>query len=264
MTAHLFAISFDASEPLRLAQFWSGSWAGSSPTIPTTASCSCPRDDNGFRIRFAAEPAAEGRPEPDALRPDQQSLEDQRQTVARALELGARTPTSASARKRITWCSPTPRATSSASSSRATGSLPAAASSARWPATVRRTSATSGARRWAGRWSGTRTRRPRSSRRAAARSSPGVARHRCRDGPGSGAFRHRSACRRRPAGRGRPSALARRDPRRRRPGWGRPSRAGRPRRSGVQPPDVPLAGAHDVHAAAGWTTAAPVGQSDPP
>jgi hypothetical protein len=61
--------------------------------------------------------------------------------------------------------------------SRATISLLTADSSERFRATVRRRSGISGAKRWAGRWSGTRTKRLRSARRAAVRSSRGAVRH---------------------------------------------------------------------------------------
>ena len=58
-------------------------------------------------------------------------------------------------------------------SSRATTSSPTADSSERSRATARRRSGTSGAGRSAGRWSGTRTRRPRSARRTAVRDHVG-------------------------------------------------------------------------------------------
>ena len=127
---------------------------------------------------------AEDRPEPDAPRPDQPPRSrTSRRPWQRRSGSAPGTSTSGSARRRGTSCWPTPRATSSASSSRATTSSPTAGSSVRWRATGRRRSGTSGARRWAGRWCGTRTRRPRSSRRTAARRSPGAARRSTR-GPG--------------------------------------------------------------------------------
>ena len=61
-----------------------------------------------------------------------------------------------------TSCSPIRKATSSASSSRPTTSSPPADVSDRSRATVRERSGTSGAKRSVGRWSGIRTRKPRS------------------------------------------------------------------------------------------------------
>ena len=105
---------------------WAGRW-------PTTALDVCsPSDDTGFRIRVPADPGAEDRPEPDALRPDQHVPRGPAGRRWRGRSSSAPgTSTSASARRRGTWCSPTPRATSSASSSRATTSWPTADSSAR-------------------------------------------------------------------------------------------------------------------------------------
>ncbi|SCG74225.1 VOC family protein [Micromonospora coxensis] len=86
MTSHLFAISFAASEPPRLARFWSG-LLGWEPADDDTL---LPADDTGFRLRFVAT----GEPKTGQNRAHfdltSDSLEDQRRTVARALEWGAR------------------------------------------------------------------------------------------------------------------------------------------------------------------------------
>ncbi|RAO16522.1 VOC family protein [Micromonospora noduli] len=90
MTAHLFAISFDASEPLRLAQFWSGLLGREIADDPHEGVLLLPANDNGYHIRFAPNPqpkVVQNRMHFDLT---SSSLEDQRQTVARALELGAR------------------------------------------------------------------------------------------------------------------------------------------------------------------------------
>ncbi|RAN96557.1 hypothetical protein ONO23_02538 [Micromonospora noduli] len=90
MTAHLFAISFDASEPLRLAQFWSGLLGREIVDDPHEGVLLLPANDNGYHIRFAPNPqpkVVQNRMHFDLT---SSSLEDQRQTVARALELGAR------------------------------------------------------------------------------------------------------------------------------------------------------------------------------
>ncbi|WP_430501620.1 VOC family protein [Micromonospora trifolii] len=90
MTAHLFAISFDASEPLRLAQFWSGLLGRKIVDDPHEGVLLLPTNDNEFHIRFA--PNQQPKVVQNRMHFDltSSSLEDQRQTVARALELGAR------------------------------------------------------------------------------------------------------------------------------------------------------------------------------
>ncbi|MCG5437862.1 VOC family protein [Micromonospora foliorum] len=90
MTAHLFAISFDASEPLRLAQFWSGLLGREIADDPHDGVLLLPADDNAYHIRFT--PNQQPKVVQNRMHFDltSSSLEDQRQTVARALELGAR------------------------------------------------------------------------------------------------------------------------------------------------------------------------------
>ena len=126
------------------------------------------------------------------------------------------TSTSGSAPRRVMWCSPTPKATSSASSSRATASSPTVDRSGRWRATARSRSGTSGARRWGGRWSGTRTRRPRSVRRAAVRRSAGAVRRWRRRTGGTGRTSTSVRLSTGTTGRGRPSRHPRSDPHRHR------------------------------------------------
>jgi hypothetical protein len=46
-------------------------------------------DDSGFPDRVLPDPGAEGRPEPDPLRPASTSLANQQETVAKAVALGA-------------------------------------------------------------------------------------------------------------------------------------------------------------------------------
>src|SRR4051812_34172799 len=86
MTAQLDAVCFAANQPRRLARFWSG-LLGREAADDVTLS---PDDETGFRIRFVAtdEPkTAQNRAHFDLT---SASPEDQQQTVARALELGAR------------------------------------------------------------------------------------------------------------------------------------------------------------------------------
>jgi catechol 2,3-dioxygenase-like lactoylglutathione lyase family enzyme len=90
MTVHLEALCVDALDPLGLARFWSGvlAWpiasdaAGGPELVPT--------DDTGFRIRFL--PSLEPKTVPNQVHFDlrSSSLEEQDQTVARALALGGR------------------------------------------------------------------------------------------------------------------------------------------------------------------------------
>jgi hypothetical protein len=90
MTAELFALCFDADAPSRLARFWAGvlDWENGEDTHGGVTLL--PGDDTGFRLRFL--PAAKPKTDPNQTHFDltSQSLEHQRNTVARALELGAR------------------------------------------------------------------------------------------------------------------------------------------------------------------------------
>jgi hypothetical protein len=86
MTCHLFAVCLAANQPPRLERFWSGllGWE------PAAGAMLLPSDDTGFRIRLVPieEPkAGQNRAHFDLT---STSLEDQRRTVAMALELGGR------------------------------------------------------------------------------------------------------------------------------------------------------------------------------
>ncbi|MCW2917644.1 MAG: hypothetical protein JWN52_5712 [Actinomycetia bacterium] len=52
MTCQLFAVCFDASQPLRLARFWSGILGWEMADDPHDGVALLPSDDTGFRIRF--------------------------------------------------------------------------------------------------------------------------------------------------------------------------------------------------------------------
>lgn len=88
MTCSVFALRFGARDPARLAEFWSGvlGWPadGLDPTVLV------PNDDTGFVIDFFS--LLEPKIGSNQMHVDltSTSLEDQRQTVARALRLGAR------------------------------------------------------------------------------------------------------------------------------------------------------------------------------
>ncbi|MFI7503404.1 VOC family protein [Streptomyces sp. NPDC049687] len=90
MTSRLSALCFGASRPLDLARFWSGVLGWEMTEDPRDGPTLVPGDDTGFSLRFL--PAQEPKVGQNRMHFDltSTSLEDQRQTVARALELGAR------------------------------------------------------------------------------------------------------------------------------------------------------------------------------
>ena len=91
MTAELFALTFKANDPQRLAGFWAGllGWE-TAGDVDHDAVALLPNDDTGFRLRFrptSAEKTGRNRMHFDLTSP---SLEGQEATVGRALSLGAR------------------------------------------------------------------------------------------------------------------------------------------------------------------------------
>ncbi|MFF3417599.1 VOC family protein [Streptomyces sp. NPDC002698] len=88
MTSQLFAICFNATRPSDLARFWSGVLGWERADGPKDDVAILPRDTAGFRIRFL--PSQEPRTGRNRAHFDLTSAspEDQRETVARALELG--------------------------------------------------------------------------------------------------------------------------------------------------------------------------------
>jgi catechol 2,3-dioxygenase-like lactoylglutathione lyase family enzyme len=86
MTCHLVALCFDANDPSGLARFWSGVLGRELVDGPVLL----PSDDTQFPIGFL--PTREQKTGPNQAHFDLTSatLEDQQQTVARALELGGR------------------------------------------------------------------------------------------------------------------------------------------------------------------------------
>ena len=131
MTAELVALGIDANDPATLARFWSGvlGWriVGTRPAAPPSSH----GDDTGFSIRFLHSPDKKSGRELAAPPSDQQLAR-----ASTADDLTGRSPSvlatwmSGSFRRSSMWSWPTRRATSSASSSRATSGWPTAAFSA--------------------------------------------------------------------------------------------------------------------------------------
>jgi hypothetical protein len=90
MNAQLVALTFDANDPLRLAHFWAGVLGRDMSAGPGDGLVQLPSDGTGFRIRLL--PTRHGKAGPNRIHLDltSTSLEDQQQTVAGALDLGAR------------------------------------------------------------------------------------------------------------------------------------------------------------------------------
>ncbi|MEH1101603.1 VOC family protein [Micromonospora sp. CPCC 205561] len=90
MTCQLFAINFEAGRPAGLARFWSGLLGRESTDDPAGGVALLPAGDTGFRIGFL--PTRQPKLGQNRMHFDLTSTspQDQRQTVARALELGGR------------------------------------------------------------------------------------------------------------------------------------------------------------------------------
>jgi predicted enzyme related to lactoylglutathione lyase len=90
MTCHLFALCFDASHPLRLARFWGGVLGWKMAGGPQDGIALLPGDDTGFRLRFLRAQEQKTGQNQMHFHLTSTSLDDQQQTVARSLGLGAR------------------------------------------------------------------------------------------------------------------------------------------------------------------------------
>ncbi len=90
MTSELVALCFDAREPLRLAGFWAPILGWAMADDPDDGVTLLPSDDTGFQIRFLQ--TQEPKTGQNQMHFDltSTSLDDQQQTVARSLRLGAR------------------------------------------------------------------------------------------------------------------------------------------------------------------------------
>src|SRR5215469_8359890 len=90
MTCQLLALSFDANDPLRLARFWAGILGWEMADDPRNGVAILPSDDTGFRFRFLRTQEEKTGQNQMHFHLTSTSLEDQQQTVARSLGLGAR------------------------------------------------------------------------------------------------------------------------------------------------------------------------------
>jgi predicted enzyme related to lactoylglutathione lyase len=90
MTAQLFALCIDANDPPRIARFWAAVLGWELVEDRDDGVALLQSDDTGFRIRLL--PTEEQKTRQNQMHFDltSTSLDDQRATVARALELGAR------------------------------------------------------------------------------------------------------------------------------------------------------------------------------
>ncbi|MFJ2395792.1 VOC family protein [Streptomyces sp. NPDC087843] len=90
MTSQLFAICFRATRPSDLARFWSGVLGWELADGPEDDVAILPPDAAGFRIRFLPDQEPKTGRNRAHFDLTSASPEDQRQTVARALELGGK------------------------------------------------------------------------------------------------------------------------------------------------------------------------------
>ena len=90
MTSQLIALCFDASDPIRLARFWAGVLGWEIADDPYGGTALLPSDDTGFRMRFVATQEPKAGKNQMHFDLTSTSLDDQQETVARSLGLGAR------------------------------------------------------------------------------------------------------------------------------------------------------------------------------
>jgi predicted enzyme related to lactoylglutathione lyase len=90
VTSRLFAVCFDAHDPLRLSRFWAGVLGWEIADRPDDGVALLPGDDTGFRIRFLPTHEQKGGQNQMHFDLTSTSLEDQQRIVATSLELGAR------------------------------------------------------------------------------------------------------------------------------------------------------------------------------
>jgi len=89
MTCQLVALTFDASDPVRLARFWAGVLGWEMAGDGQDGAALLPSDDTGFHLRFLPSPQQKAGQNQMHFDLTSTSLQDQQQTVTRALGLGA-------------------------------------------------------------------------------------------------------------------------------------------------------------------------------
>jgi predicted enzyme related to lactoylglutathione lyase/catechol 2,3-dioxygenase-like lactoylglutathione lyase family enzyme len=90
MTSQLSALCLDANDPLLVARFWRSLLGWQMADLAQDGITIQPTDDTGFQLRVLPSQEPKSGPNPLHLHLTSTSLEDQRQTVARSLGLGAR------------------------------------------------------------------------------------------------------------------------------------------------------------------------------
>jgi catechol 2,3-dioxygenase-like lactoylglutathione lyase family enzyme len=90
MASRLHALCLDANDPARLARFWSGLLGWEMAEEPPDGYALLPDDDTGFRIELFPTDVVKTVPNQMHVDLTSASLDAQRETVARALRLGAR------------------------------------------------------------------------------------------------------------------------------------------------------------------------------
>lgn len=90
MTCRLFALSFDAGDPVRLAHFWSGLLGWELADENLDGIMLLPSDAHGFRFRFLPTLEQKSGPNQVHLHLTSTSPDGQQSIVERALELGGR------------------------------------------------------------------------------------------------------------------------------------------------------------------------------
>jgi predicted enzyme related to lactoylglutathione lyase len=90
MPCHLRALCIDANDPLRLARFWAGLLGWEMDDQPGEAIALLPSDDTGFLMQFLPTQQRKAGQNQMHCHLTSTSAEDQQQTVARSLSLGAR------------------------------------------------------------------------------------------------------------------------------------------------------------------------------
>ena len=167
MTSRLDALCFDANDPLRLARFWAAALRWEIDDEDEDVVELVPTDGTRFGILFLPAPSEKTGKNRHHLDLTTTSLEDQSETVERLIELGGRHIDIGQGPDDEHVVLADPEGNELCIIEPTNNFLADCPASERSTATVRRRWGTSGAPRSGGRWSGIRTRKPRSGRRTA-------------------------------------------------------------------------------------------------